>query len=157
MSDVMTVCSKWDLVAALGPGSWCCRSSGSTEPLALFSCASVSLGRLLLHCPRGCCDGSRCCWHGPPAMPLVVCPLLTALVRSACCGSTYVGETGRTLELRLKEHQRTVKSGQTTNGIAVHANNTHHSILWDSAHTGTREKCKRLCYEPLFRIRDISI
>lgn len=49
------------------------------------------------------------------------------------CGSTYVGETGRTLELHLKEHQRTVKNKQTTNGIAVHANNSHHSIHWDSA------------------------
>ena len=42
--------------------------------------------------------------------------------------ATYVGETGRTLELRLKEHQRAVKSRQTSNGIAVHANSTQHSI-----------------------------
>ena len=55
------------------------------------------------------------------------------------CGSTYVGETGRTLELHLKEHQRAVKSRQTTNRIAVHANNTHHSILWDSAEVISRE------------------
>ena len=49
------------------------------------------------------------------------------------CGSTYMGETGRTLELRPKEHQRAVKSRQTSNGIAVHANSTQHSIQWDSA------------------------
>ena len=55
------------------------------------------------------------------------------------CGSAYIGETGRTLEIRLKEHQRAVKNRQTTNGIAVHANSTHHSILWDSAEVVCRE------------------
>ena len=46
------------------------------------------------------------------------------------CGSTYVGEIGRTLEIRLKEHQRVVKSRQTNNGIPVHANSTQHNIQW---------------------------
>ena len=50
-----------------------------------------------------------------------------------CSAAAPTWETGRTLELRLEEHQRAVKSRQTTNGIAVHANNTHHNILWDSA------------------------
>lgn len=49
------------------------------------------------------------------------------------CGYTYVGETSRTLEIRLKEHKRTVRTDQSNNGIAVHANKTWHSILWDSA------------------------
>ena len=93
------------------------------------------------------------------AMPLVVCLLLLwplsgapwgeapgfclSLPCRCCrsCGSTYVGETGRT-----------DKSGQTTNGIAarVHANNTHHSILWDSAEVICRETHwhKRKVQEP---------
>lgn len=55
------------------------------------------------------------------------------------CGSTYMGETHRTLEVRLKEHQRVVKSRQTNNGIAVHANNTQYSIQWDSAEVVCQE------------------
>ena len=49
------------------------------------------------------------------------------------CGSTYIGETCRTLDVRLKEHKRAVKSNQSTNGIAVHADKTGHDIQWDSA------------------------
>ena len=69
-------------------------------------------------------------------------------------GSTYVGETGRTLELRLKEHQRAVKSRHSSNGIAVHTNSTQHSIQWhwDSAevicrewHIGTRGRYRMRC------------
>ena len=49
------------------------------------------------------------------------------------CGNTYIGETGRTLGVRLKEHKRAVRMDQPNNGIAVHANKTRHDILWDSA------------------------
>ena len=49
------------------------------------------------------------------------------------CGNTYIGETGRTLGVRLKEHKRAVTMDQPNNGIAVHANKTRHDILWDSA------------------------
>ena len=49
------------------------------------------------------------------------------------CGDTYVGETGRTLDVRLKEHKRAVRMDNQNNGIAVHANKTLHAIQWDSA------------------------
>ena len=49
------------------------------------------------------------------------------------CGDTYVGETGRTLDVRLKKHKRAVKMDNQNNGIAVHANKTLHDIQWDSA------------------------
>lgn len=49
------------------------------------------------------------------------------------CGSTYIGETGRTLDTRVKEHKRAVRMDHTNNGIAVHANSTLHDIRWDSA------------------------
>lgn len=50
-----------------------------------------------------------------------------------CCGSTCIGETNRTLEVRLKEHKRAVKTDNRNNGIAVHANDTWHSIEWNKA------------------------
>ena len=56
-----------------------------------------------------------------------------------CCGQTYIGETGRSMEVRMKEHQRAVRQDNTNNGIAVHANNTMHNILWESAQILHRE------------------
>jgi hypothetical protein len=53
---------------------------------------------------------------------------------------TYIGETGRSLEVRLKEHKRAVKCGDTTNGISVHANTTGHSIQWGNAEVLDREQ-----------------
>ena len=49
------------------------------------------------------------------------------------CGDTYIGETNRTLEVRLKEHKRAVKTQLSNNGIAVHVNKTGHDIQWNSA------------------------
>ena len=56
------------------------------------------------------------------------------------CGSTYVGETGRTLETRLKEHKRAVRYDDQNNGIAVHANNTCHTIQWGDAEVLDKEQ-----------------
>ena len=41
------------------------------------------------------------------------------------CGEKYIGETGRTMNLRMKEHQRAVKYDNTLNGISVHANTSY--------------------------------
>ena len=49
------------------------------------------------------------------------------------CDQSYVGETGRTLKVRIKEHERAVRVSDTTNGIAVHSNNFEHQIDWKSA------------------------
>ena len=48
-------------------------------------------------------------------------------------GDTYIGEPGRTLEVPLKEHKRSVQTQLSTNGIAVHKNQTGHDIEWNSA------------------------
>ena len=56
------------------------------------------------------------------------------------CGNTYIGETGRTLDARLKEHQRAVKVNNRSNGIAVHVNNTVHDIDWDSTEVIDQEE-----------------
>ena len=52
------------------------------------------------------------------------------------CGNPYIGETGRTLEVRLKDHRRVQ---QSTNGIAVHVKETGHDIQWNSAQVLERE------------------
>ena len=42
------------------------------------------------------------------------------------CDYVYVGETGCSLEMRLKEHKYEVKNNDTNNGVTVHA--------WDNDH-----------------------
>ena len=52
------------------------------------------------------------------------------------CGdydSTYIGETGRTLEKRISEHKAAVKKHDEKNGIAVHAWNEQHVVDWQAA------------------------
>ena len=49
------------------------------------------------------------------------------------CPEVYVGETKRTLKVRLSEHKQAVKRGDPKNGIAVHAHKTNHCINWDGA------------------------
>ena len=56
------------------------------------------------------------------------------------CGSTYVGETHRTLEVRMKEHKRAVKNNNRNNGIAVYANDTEHSSDWEKAEVIDKEQ-----------------
>ena len=48
------------------------------------------------------------------------------------CNQTYIGETGRTLKVRLKEHHRAVNVSDINNGIAVHANEHDHPVDWSS-------------------------
>ena len=45
----------------------------------------------------------------------------------------YIGETKRTLKVRLGEHKQVVKRGDPKNGIAVHAHESNHTIDWDEA------------------------
>ena len=49
------------------------------------------------------------------------------------CDGVYIGETKRTLKIRLGEHKSAVKRGDPKNGIAVHAHETKHAINWDEA------------------------
>ncbi len=42
----------------------------------------------------------------------------------------YIGETGRTLDKRLKKHQNAVKRHDEKNSIAVHAWNSKHKVNW---------------------------
>ena len=45
----------------------------------------------------------------------------------------YVGETKRTLKVRLSEHRQAVKRGDPNNSIAVHVQKANHCINWEGA------------------------
>ncbi len=47
--------------------------------------------------------------------------------------ASYVGETGRTLECRIKEHKRSVANQDKSNKIAVHHMLTQHQMNWEGA------------------------
>ena len=48
------------------------------------------------------------------------------------CDACYIGQTGRTLTQRLKEHQRSVKNNDTqSSALAEHSSQTGHRIDWD--------------------------
>ena len=47
------------------------------------------------------------------------------------CPQTYIGQTGRTLEQRLKEHTKAVRDENIdTSGLAEHVQKTGHPIEW---------------------------
>ena len=49
------------------------------------------------------------------------------------CDASYIGQTGRHLKERIKEHRSALEKGNTQNsGIAEHAYEAHHEISWDT-------------------------
>ena len=56
-------------------------------------------------------------------------------IKCSHCQATYIGETGRNVTTRLKEHKRATKKGDFNNNIAEHHLKTSHTIDWDSAAT----------------------
>ena len=63
------------------------------------------------------------------------------------CSKVYIGQMGRTLEHRLKEHKRALTSGNTVqSAVAEHAVDQMHVINWNEAkvvscHPYYRQKC----------------
>jgi hypothetical protein len=50
------------------------------------------------------------------------------------CGKVYVGQTGQTIEARLKEHRRHIRLNQLErSAVAEHSLTTYHRIDFDSA------------------------
>ena len=47
------------------------------------------------------------------------------------CYKTYVGETGRGVDVRLKEHRSDVKFHRTSNAIVLHIEECHHLPDWN--------------------------
>ena len=54
-------------------------------------------------------------------------------IKCCDCQATYIGETGRNLNVRLTEHRRATRNGDLNNDIAEHHLQTNHRIDWDSA------------------------
>ena len=47
------------------------------------------------------------------------------------CGKVYIGETGRTMQNRIKEHDRGIRLARTqTSAVSEHANETGHLPIW---------------------------
>ena len=50
------------------------------------------------------------------------------------CNAVYVGETGRSLEVRMREHQRHTKDARIErSAVAEHAHECGHVVKWDAA------------------------
>ena len=48
------------------------------------------------------------------------------------CGKVYIGETGRPMQDRIKEHDRGIRLARTeTSAVSEHAHNTGHKPLWN--------------------------
>ncbi|XP_068690277.1 uncharacterized protein [Montipora foliosa] len=48
------------------------------------------------------------------------------------CGKVYIGETGRSMQDRIKEHKRDIRLARAqTSAVSEHANDTGHNPLWN--------------------------
>ena len=53
------------------------------------------------------------------------------LVPCGDCSQVYIGQTGKSISLRIKQHKYSVRTNQENNGISNHANKFQHSINWE--------------------------
>ena len=54
-------------------------------------------------------------------------------MRLVDCEQCYIGETGRTIKIRLKEHKKDVVRGkENISGLSKHIRDTNHNIEWDN-------------------------
>ena len=78
----------------------------------------------------------------------------------ADCAHVYIGETSRTAEQRVKEHQAHVKHGRTEHSaVAAHACDLEHRIHWTPRIVKKKERNlkKRNIQEALFINRLVKI
>ena len=58
----------------------------------------------------------------------------TTSTRFRASGDSYIGETKRPLEVRVQEHQKYTRMGETSrSGLAEHARTNGHNIHWSEA------------------------
>ena len=61
-----------------------------------------------------------------------VCPNSFAVAYPCECGKVYIGETGRPMQDKIKEHDRDIRPARTeTAAVSEHAYNTGHKPLWN--------------------------
>ena len=71
------------------------------------------------------------------------------------CPQTYIGQTGRTLGQRLKEHQRAVRDRNTsTSALANHVGSTGHQDDWNKAKL--LDRCPHTSKRCLLEVVDYS-
>ena len=57
------------------------------------------------------------------------------------CGKVDIGETGRSMQERIKEHERDIRLALTqTSGISEHAHETGHYPVWNEVKFIDRDK-----------------
>ena len=54
-------------------------------------------------------------------------------IKCCDCQASYIGETGRNLNIQLTEHKQVMKNGDVNNHIGEHHLHMNHRIDWDSA------------------------
>jgi hypothetical protein len=60
-------------------------------------------------------------------------PGVVYMIECNSCDAQYVGQTGRNLKERIKEHEKSTNKGEILkSGIAEHAHTTGHSINWEA-------------------------
>ena len=65
-----------------------------------------------------------------------------AVYKISCmdCEKSYIGETGRTIETRLKEHKQDITSNrENVSGLSKHLRESKHTVDWDSINILHRE------------------
>ncbi|TOF85493.1 hypothetical protein CGJ15_25905, partial [Vibrio parahaemolyticus] len=49
------------------------------------------------------------------------------------CDKVYYGQTGKNLELRLKQHKYSIRTGQDSNALFIHVRDFNHPIDFQKA------------------------
>ena len=66
------------------------------------------------------------------------------------CPSTYIGQTGRKLKIRIKEHLRAIKSNKPNSSVAIHMNKHSESDFTVSVLGSDEHVFKRLVIESIW-------
>ena len=57
----------------------------------------------------------------------------TYVIPCSDCDCAYIGETGRSLNIRISEHKRYIRTGSLNSAIFIHVQNHNHSFNFDDA------------------------
>lgn len=57
------------------------------------------------------------------------------------CNEIYLGQSGRDLPTRIREHKNAVRYAQTNSAVFNHVNNMNHTINWTEANLLYKSHC----------------